>query len=75
MTSLFYVMFTCPKTRTQTRLLEPKERQSMTRAQFQNWLDSSPRPRHVNCTACGQTHLLVAEEYFLEGDEPPPRGA
>ena len=64
------VMFVCfdKKVPVKSRRHRP-----MTRAEFQNWQDRQVGigTQHVDCPACGSTHPLIGQDYFLEGDQPP----
>jgi hypothetical protein len=67
---VFYVMFICPITRKPARRSDLKKK-TMSHAEFQNWLDENPPPTNVDCVECGKSHLIIAEQCFLEGDQPP----
>ena len=67
MTSLLDVMFMCPTKNVPVRSVW----KPMTRAEFENWKDQHRTARAVDCQACEETHRLIAEDYFLEGDRPP----
>ena len=46
--------------------------EATTGERFEDWLDEGVSD-HEKCLACSGTHQLTEDDYFLEGDAPPPR--
>lgn len=67
MTTANFVMFTCPSKKTPVRA-RIAQRNPLTRAQFENWQAAPRGGWNEDCSACGQTHLIIAEDCFLEGE-------
>jgi hypothetical protein len=67
--ALHYIMFTCPATQEATRSTQFPE--ATTAERFEEWLDEGVSSSE-KCLACNGVHELSEEDYFLEGDAPPP---
>jgi hypothetical protein len=62
-TATLDVMFICPSRRV---AVKSEGHPRTTYRDFQDWQDREGNDQRVNCPACGATHLLVPEDFFLE---------